>query len=302
MSHQRNQEAEARVNRQLGELPTSLEVVCRLMMMLRNPSQENDQVVDVLMSDRDLAMQLVTRLAMRDKEKLQKATGDVDARTEKEIHDTLFEAVLHMGYRAILRLVSALSVGQILSVEMRGYGFAKRELWLHSIAAALATQRFCELLADSNRSDPDPSIGFIAGVMHDIGKAGLNTDLSHHAGEVTSALENPQTSWTTVERQICHIDHAALGALLVKRWKLPDEIIDAIEHHHTPSPSHQLAAIVHIGDYAARYINATGGLQSFRILLNPEALEISQLRLDDIERVILHILHDQETLNLYTSA
>ena len=42
MSAMKNQEAEERINRQLGELPTSLEVVCRLMMMLRNPTQENE--------------------------------------------------------------------------------------------------------------------------------------------------------------------------------------------------------------------------------------------------------------------
>ena len=111
----KNQEAEERINRQLGELPTSLEVVCRLMMMLRNPTQENEEVVEVLLTDKDLTMQLVTRLAMKDKEKLKQGEDSMDSKTEAEILKILFDAVLHMGYRAILSLVSALSVGQILS-------------------------------------------------------------------------------------------------------------------------------------------------------------------------------------------
>ena len=113
----KNQEAEERINRQLGELPTSLEVVCRLMMMLRNPTQENEEVVEVLLTDKDLTMQLVTRLAMKDKEKLKQGEDSMDSKTEAESLKILFDAVLHMGYRAILSLVSALSVGQILSLN-----------------------------------------------------------------------------------------------------------------------------------------------------------------------------------------
>ena len=41
--------------------------------------------------------------------------------------------------------------------------------------------------------------------------------------------------------------------------------------------------------------------QTSRVKLRPEALEFSGLRMDDIERVILNILNDQETLNLYTA-
>lgn len=301
MSAMKNQEAEERINRQLGELPTSLEVVCRLMMMLRNPTQENEEVVEVLLTDKDLTMQLVTRLAMKDKEKLKQGEDSMDSKTEAEILKILFDAVLHMGYRAILSLVSALSVGQILSAEFRGYGYGKRELWLHSVTTALATQRFCEVLQDSNRAMHDPSLGFIAGVMHDIGKAGLNTDLGQDPQAVSSEMGKAKGTWLKLEKNLCGIDHAALGAILVKRWKLPKEIIDAIRHHHNPKASHQMAAIVHVADYASRFISATGGLANFRVKLKPEALEFSGLRVDDIERVILNILNDQETLNLYTA-
>jgi len=203
MSAMKNQEAEERINRQLGELPTSLEVVCRLMMMLRNPTQENEQVVEVLLTDKDLTMQLVTRLAMKDKEKLKQGEDSMDSKTEAEILKILFDAVLHMGYRAILSLVSALSVGQILSSEFRGYGYGKRELWLHSVTTALATQRFCEVLQDSNRAMHDPSLGFIAGVMHDIGKAGLNTDLGQDPQTVSSTMGKAKGTWVKLEKDLC---------------------------------------------------------------------------------------------------
>ena len=41
MSTATTEELAERIARQIGALPTSLEVVCRLMLMLRNPTQEN---------------------------------------------------------------------------------------------------------------------------------------------------------------------------------------------------------------------------------------------------------------------
>ena len=60
------------------------------MMMLRNPTQENEEVVEVLLTDKDLTMQLVTRLAMKDKEKLKQGEDSMDSKTEAEILKILF--------------------------------------------------------------------------------------------------------------------------------------------------------------------------------------------------------------------
>ena len=91
-----------------------------------------------------------------------------------------------MGYRAILSLVSALSVGQILSAEFR-YGYGKA-----GIVAAFGNHRLgnTALLRGASRINRAmiPSLGFIAGVMHDIGKAGLNTDLGQDPQAVSSEM------------------------------------------------------------------------------------------------------------------
>ena len=163
-------------------------------------------------------MQLVTRLAMKDKEKLKQGEDSMDSKTEAEILKILFDAVLHMGYRAILSLVSALSVGQILSSEFRGYGYGKRELWLHSVTTALATQPFARSFR-LNRAMHDPSLGFIAGVMHDIGKAGLNTDLGQDPQTVSSEMEKLRHLAQTGEKPVRYRPRR-LGSHLVKQWKL----------------------------------------------------------------------------------
>jgi len=107
--------------------------------------------------------------------------------------------------------------------------------------------------------------------------------------------------WIKLEKEICGIDHCSLGAKLVKQWKLPKSIIDAVKQHHNPKASCQLGAIVHLADYCARFINPTGGVGNFRCKIKPEALEYSGLTSLDIERVIAHALNDKETINLYAT-
>jgi len=301
MSSEQISVSQERVSRQLGELPTSLEVVCKLMMMLRNPTQENEEVAKVLMTDRELTMRLITRLAMKDREKLQSASRNLSQSSDSSLMATLFDSVLHMGYKAILRLVSALSVGQILASEFRGYGYQKRDLWIHSVTTALAAQRLYEVLIDTNRPSQDPSLGFIAGIMHDVGKAGLNYDLAKETQKVTAELKNKRMLWVKLEKEICGIDHCSLGAKLVKQWQLPKSIIDAVKQHHNPKASCQLGAIIHLADYCARFINPTGGVGNYRCKIKPEALEYSELTSLDIERVIAHALNDKETINLYAT-
>ena len=144
MSTSHNDEIVERITRQMGELPTSLEVVCRLMLMLRNPTQENEHVVTALYSDRQLSGQLVRKLDSNEEAQVDEKGNIIERkRSEAEVLQVLDGAVLQMGYTAILRLVSALSVGKLLAAEHKGYGMQRRDLWVHSVVVALNAQRLC---------------------------------------------------------------------------------------------------------------------------------------------------------------
>ena len=158
MSAAHNEELIERITRQMGELPTSLEVVCRLMLMLRNPTQENEHVVTALYSDRQLSGQLVRKLESNEEAQVDEKGNIIERkRSEAEVLQVLDGAVLQMGYAAILRLVSALSVGKLLAAEHKGYGMQRRELWVHSVVVGLIAQRLCELLAELGRHTNEPS-------------------------------------------------------------------------------------------------------------------------------------------------
>ena len=128
----------------------------RLMLMLRNPTQENEQVVKALFSDQQLSVQLVRKLDSAEEVAVDEKGNRIQRqRPENEVLEILSAAVLEMGYTAILRLVSALSVGKLLAEEQEGYGMERRQLWMHSVVVGLIAQRLSELLADTGRSSLD---------------------------------------------------------------------------------------------------------------------------------------------------
>jgi putative nucleotidyltransferase with HDIG domain len=291
-----------RILRQMGQLPTSLEVVCRLMLMLRNPTQENEQVVKALFSDQQLSVQLVRKLDSAEEVAVDEKGNRIQRqRPENEVLDILSAAVLEMGYTAILRLVSALSVGKLLAEEQEGYGMERRQLWMHSVVVGLIAQRLSELLADTGRSSFDPSIAFIAGLMHDIGKVALSDDLNTRTDDVKVAALASDANWNSIETTFCGVDHAELGCKLTEEWKLPPEICQAIRFHHKPSEGPKLAALIHLADYASRFLVNGGGWSSYAISVEQSSLAACGLKIEDIQRVVLRLCQDQESINSYAS-
>ncbi len=286
----------------MGALPTSLEVVCRLMLMLRNPTQENEHVVTALYSDRQLSGQLVKKLDSNEEAQVDEKGNIIERkRSEAEVLQVLDGAVLQMGYAAILRLVSALSVGKLLAAEHKGYGMQRRELWVHCVIVGLIAQRLCELLAETGRESIDPSLAFISGLMHDTGKAALSLELMLKLEQVNKAAFEKDANWIKIENEYCLIDHAALGASLMQKWKLPKEVVEAVAFHHQPTKDQRLASIIHLADYAARFISNPGGWSSYAVKVDPAALATCKLSLDDIQRVVFHVSQDRETVSTYAN-
>ena len=286
--------------RYANNLPTSLEVVCRLMLMLRNPTQDNSEIVDVLLTDRDLALRLVGKLSNQDRKNLSDNNSALSNDFQAEIHQKVSEAVLQMGYRSLLRLISALSIGQLLSSECEGYGFPKRSLWYHSAACGLSCQLLCDILSDTDRPTYDSSLAFIAGITHDIGKVCFNKSIFEHRVEIGNLLGKGTKDWTQIEKSLLGGDHAEIGGILAKNWKLPKEIVSGIKYHHKPRESCFLSNVIHLSDYIARVVLPTSGWFNFRVKVKPEILENTQLNYQDFDTVVRHIKNEPHLLKLYT--
>ena len=134
-------------------------------------------------------------------------------------------AISYIGLDESCRIITAASLRPLFASGGLG------ELWRHSLEAA----RSCEdvaVLAGGVRKDD----AFLAGLVHDVGRLLI----LRHSGEASLAfvrLIEQGCDAAFAERLLFGRDHAALGAEILKVWKFPENLLEAVRHHHSPEQS-----------------------------------------------------------------
>lgn len=145
------------------------------------------------------------------------------------------DAVTLLGLRAVSGVLLAVSFTHGLDT-LRCAGFSFRSYWRHSMATALAAR----LLAPRLRLDPDE--GFVAGLLHDIGKLVLAAHFPAEGAQALALARSADVSDVEAERATLGLSHAEIGAVLVRHWRFPAEVAQAVEHHHQPTAAADPAA------------------------------------------------------------
>lgn len=121
--------------------------------------------------------------------------------------------------------------------------------WKHSLASAIAAKHLAEKKTGSNGASY-----YLAGLLHDIGCLVIYCKLPNKAIEVLSYCTQTGEHTHAAEDQIIGFNHADMGGALLKDWKLPENIVEAVRYHHIPLQAKQFpefCAYIHIGDIVA---------------------------------------------------
>jgi putative nucleotidyltransferase with HDIG domain len=98
---------------------------------------------------------------------------------------------------------------------------------------------------------------FTAGLLHDIGKLALASVERRPYARLFQMAKEQGVALAVMERSAFGFDHAELGGELMRRWKLPPDVVAAVRHHHqfeAAPPYEQLAASVQAGDILAHHL------------------------------------------------
>jgi HD-like signal output (HDOD) protein len=140
---------------------------------------------------------------------------------------TLTEAIVMLGFNTIRSLVVTNAARNMYVENGQAMGLKERLLWEHSIGCAFA----CRILI-AKRHPHLAEEGFLAGLMHDIGKLVLNQYYRDAFDQVVQEVYNEGRAFVEVETELLGFDHAAVGAMLVNKWKLSEALEAAIRNHH----------------------------------------------------------------------
>jgi HD-like signal output (HDOD) protein len=267
---------------ELAPLPPT---ATRLAALVANPNSDIRAIVEAISLDSALTVKLL-RLANS------AASGPVS-----EIA-TVDQAVIRIGTGGVLSMAVAAGVRGRMTTKVEGYGLEEGELWEHSVGAALAAESLSGLC-----SVEVPPESFTAALLHDVGKLVLARFLAPQLEEFMHRrqLEGASSS-EAAERELLAIDHAELGGVIARHWKLPKSIGVGIQYHHTPSECTDVeggpvvAWVVHLANLVANSLGCGGELRvpvdgDFepaleRLGMDPTALEKlmyrTQLRIDQV--------------------
>jgi putative nucleotidyltransferase with HDIG domain len=186
-------------------------VIARLAALDLNSPSATEEVVALICSDPPLALRLM-RLA------------------NSQVHATrgigaIPEAILRVGIDNLANMILALSVVEVFVPHTRG----QRNLWIHSIQAALVARRLAVLRPDMGLAAEEC---FLAGLLHDIGRFVIFEHRPQEMAQLDEAEVADPKELVAAELQVCGFDHAVLGNEVCRRWHLPESVCEMVRVHH----------------------------------------------------------------------
>lgn len=159
--------------------------------------------------------------------------------------DTVSRSITVIGTRGLRDLILASSTIDAFS-RIKNDAIDLNSFWQHSL--------FCGVLArilatKCNALHTEPF--FVSGLLHDIGKLIIQHKLPEMARKVHIREDECNLARYELEDEVIGFNHAHVGGALLRAWKLPVNIQDAVEHHHEPSRAKESplgAAIIHLAD------------------------------------------------------
>ncbi len=162
--------------------------------------------------------------------------------------ETITQAITIIGTQQVLDLVLATSVMQQFK-GIPGAVITMESFWHHSIACGTTAR----ILAVYQR-EVNAERFFVAGILHDIGRLIMCTKIPETAREMLTRCHNSGELVHKVEKEVLGFDHADVGEVLLKEWKLPPSLVEMVASHHKPLRSKHFAAetsVVHVADIIA---------------------------------------------------
>jgi len=150
----------------------------------------------------------------------------------------------------------------------------RKELTLHSLAAACCAERLAQLATPSL----DGETAHLAGLLHDIGKFLLDEAMPKSFDTLLEQARSRKTSFAAVEQENLGVDHTILGKRFAQKLGLPSDVILGIWLHHSQTgaisqamPQARIAAVVELADCIVRRAGI-GESGSFDEEVSPEAI------------------------------
>ena len=251
----------------LDAMPALAESRNRVLRVLLDPNSREEDLVTAIESDVALVV-AVMRMAN---------SSDNGSRGGRIA--TVPDAVRALAPEGVETLARRIGVYGFFE-RIPGWQVPPERFRLHAVAVAGTANMIAREI-----DHPHADELLVAALLHDLGKV-VMADAYPDYVERTSDPGLSPGERAQAERREYGVDHAVIGGVLLRRWRLPQVIARAVERHHAPDADGE-AAILSLADGLTRYelgetVRASElELAAARVGLDTAALESLMYRLPD---------------------
>ncbi|NLJ73336.1 MAG: HDOD domain-containing protein [Syntrophomonadaceae bacterium] len=267
----------------VDDLPALPHVVVQVMELTEDPDSTAQDINDVLSQDQAMTARVL------------KLANSAFYGFPRRIA-TVTDAIVLLGFKTIKSIVMAASVSDILAREMEGYALEPGELWQHSQSVAMAARHIARKVKYYQLD-----LAYTAGLLHDIGKVILNNAMKESYHKVINVVMEQNIPFLDAEVEILGFNHTEVGARVAEKWNLPQDLVEAINFHHTPenaTENKDLTALVHIADAVCVAMGIGIGIDGMLYPISSEAMEmfgLDEVAVETIISELTDIFSDQQS-------
>lgn len=251
-------------------LPTAPGVLVSLITLFQQSDRDIDDVANLIRQDPSLTAGVLRH------------ANSAYSVPERPIAD-VFDAIAWVGFSQVYQSVVAKLASQAMQLPKGAGGIDVEQVWSHSAIAAVCAG------AIAKRVRENEGLAFTAGLLHDVGKIVLSlaegakyTTLKNKVGCGGLVLQS-------AEEVFFGFGHAEVGAGLLSRWGLPEEIAEPVRQHHQVSrvqPFERICAVVSLGNIVAHAADATTPGGQYESEEAVRAMSVLELAPDDLEALL----------------
>ena len=197
-----------------------------------------------LTGDPDVAMKDIAQLVQQDQALAAKVLKTVNSSFYglSSRCGSIERAMGYLGLNTVKSLVLGFSL--VETTKDADEGFDLDSHWRRAIVGASGARKIAQLVGGV-----DPEEAFTAALFQDMGMLAAFAAMKTRYIEAIEGV--PHRVLCSSEKDVFGFDHTKIGTALAEKWKLPEDICEAIRCHHDPDgvlPKHEsLARVVFLG-------------------------------------------------------
>jgi HD-like signal output (HDOD) protein len=198
----------------LNSIPTVPAIIRPLLFYLERPVDqvEVQRIVDLVSCDETISAQCL---------RVANSALYFRSREVRSVHG----AVVVLGVRQVREILLSCSLLNLLPKQ--NWVIDPLVFWEHSLGCGLVS-RFCARKARF----AEPERAYLAGLLHDLGELVNMMSFQEEFRAAAQLARSEQIPLHQAERSALGFTHCDTGKILAEHWRLPEDIMEVVEHHH----------------------------------------------------------------------